>query len=180
MICGERDTEGTRNRSLLRSLAAVAAGLLLAMLVGCTPPQVDVLPAPGTYAEAGSIREASIPGLDFVDPSSLEDVGAVSVGAELSEGSYEVLVAGAEISELRWDEDMGTGQRVLSLWLSPAASKRFEAWTREHIGATVPLVLKGRVIMLARIFGPIEKGAIALSLDDTQTAVTLDAAIVAE
>jgi hypothetical protein len=68
------------------------------------------------------------------------------------------------------------GQRVLSFQLTPAATTKFGAYTKAHIGQEFALVLDGKVISAPVVQSEIPNGAVEISQNSAIGGLPLDAA----
>jgi len=154
---------------------AAATAVLLALVAGCAAPtssldtdsaDTSYDPTTGAFTTLSPVRAASIPSLEFVDPSSVPDSVEVIQGMRLEPGTYEVIMTGERISSVEWAQEIETGQVVLWLGLDEEGTAVIADWSMSHIGESLPLLLGGRVVSVPTIVEPIIDGSIAISADD--------------
>jgi hypothetical protein len=139
------------NRSLVARLAAAVT--VAALVASCGSP----LDAASTGAMAAPLAVCDVMILSLQPNADPPMEGAAApIGAMIIAGPGDIDWAASAIGQ------DAMGSPTLELQLGPDAAARLADYTRDHIGAAMPLVLNGRVVAVPRINSQIPGGSLAI------------------
>lgn len=115
---------------------------------------------PGTTAE----MKASIPSLEFIDPSSLPQGMKVEAGTKLAPGSYRAFMTGERILTVQWVQNANNSDEIdLRLTLDAEGTRRFKQQTSQNVNKLIPLAVDGKIIEAIFVGQPVLDGLLVIS-----------------
>lgn len=167
-----------RRRVSRRTLAIVVAALILAS--GCIAAAVVALRASeANDATTTAEEKASIPSLEFIDPSSLPQGANVAAGTTLAPGSYTVFMTGERIRTVQWVQNTNRSDEIdLQLTFDAKGTRQFAQLTSQNLNKPVPMVIGGKIIVAPVVQAPILDGRLVISGPTTDLQTILGSRIV--
>lgn len=159
------------NRTHSTALALVLLLLGLTLLPGCSALSA------GSSSDSAAATTSSdtpddgeiigrMPGLEFIDVSSLPANADLGIGVQLTADDYNVLISGDQVASVYWREveDVGMGESSMSLDIEfdQDGAQALEDVTTRLVGDVLPIALDGRIIYAPTINEPIAVGRLTL------------------
>ena len=143
--------------------ALTAAGCAAGVPFSTTPS-----PTAGSI-QGSSVTTASIPTLEFVDPSSLAEGTNVAEGQTLAPGSYKVFMTGERIRTIQWVQSAANSDYV-DLWLhfDAEGTEQFAQLTSDNINTVIPLAIGGKIIAAPEVRQAVLAGTVVISSGGTR------------